>query len=613
LTIRNDKEVYSKSDVSYRLVGNESDIKIFKDCVDLSYKVVGNDIEFTGKVKKWGVYSVDIQPIIKNTVLEKYDWWSSSYQKRVDIYLDHNQIPDALVNFPVLVNCTNATWLALMDNSLSLRFVDTTNTTEYNFEIEEWTLTGMDVWVNVTSVSNVADTHFNMYFSNPIATNGEHIEDTWDSNYLAVWHNSKDGPTPDSTIYNHDMSEINTPEAYQVDGIIADSIDFEHNNDDYLVVASGLTEDLDNLDNITVESWFKLETNIRGGLLSKSLGSSEANTAWDLYYYEAGGSAQKFRFRISDGSDTQTTFSDVVTADGDFHYVVGYWAENTNVYVCIDDGSPVASDTVQQTMNDVESVLGVGTWIGDTSTFGWDGLIDESRISNIVRSDGWLTAIYNNIKNTSTFIQFGAIQTYSGEVSPIYFTVLVGNETACSCCVSLCFNISGTGQYNVTLNSNYTDVDSWLSVYSFDNIGNGTYCFVINNWTRYNYTYYFNYSFDDGLNFSDSSIYYVQTDLLSNCNYIKESDLMNIDINLANGLLGILLVILLLYLSYYFLEKNHYLSASLCAFNVFISLAVGISYIGNSLFSIGWTIGLMMILMAVLNSFLVFYYGTLKN
>ena len=121
------------------------------------------------------------------------------------------------------------------------------------------------------------------------------------------------------------------------------------------------------------------------------------------------------------------------------------------------------------------------------------------------------------------------------------FIVLTGNESSCPCCISLCFYANFTSEnLSVTLHSNYTG--AWLPVNHFTIYENGTYCFVVNNWTRYNYTYYFNYKYEYNDTITNTSVYYINTDVLSNCSYIKNGDNMDINIIFDNTLVFTILL-----------------------------------------------------------------------
>ena len=56
------------------------------------------------------------------------------------------------------------------------------------------------------------------------------------------------------------------------------------------------------------------------------------------------------------------------------------------------------------------ATIGARNWGAPNSEREWDGLIDELRISSIVRSAAWLKASYNNQFNVSGFLTFGEIE-----------------------------------------------------------------------------------------------------------------------------------------------------------------------------------------------------------
>jgi hypothetical protein len=50
--------------------------------------------------------------------------------------------------------------------------------------------------------------------------------------------------------------------------------------------------------------------------------------------------------------------------------------------------------------------MGVGIWSNNPVDY-FDGIIDEVRVSNVVRSDCWIKTGYSNQNNPSTFYTVG--------------------------------------------------------------------------------------------------------------------------------------------------------------------------------------------------------------
>ena len=127
-----------------------------------------------------------------------------------------------------------------------LLFVDSTNTTQYNHEIEYYVDDGnyvnASIWVNITSLSSSVDTVIYMYYGNSICASQEHIEDTWDSNYLVVYHmdDFTSSSIKDST-GTQDGTKRASNGPQQVNGVIGYGQEFNNINHDRIYI-TGLTD-----------------------------------------------------------------------------------------------------------------------------------------------------------------------------------------------------------------------------------------------------------------------------------------------------------------------------------------------------------------------------------
>lgn len=122
------------------------------------------------------------------------------------------QRSEVLTNFPVLITLFNnvgnsgfsfASHRFRTATGYDLRFRNSTDTTDLNYEIEKWSTSSppCHVWVQVPRLSN-ATASIIMRWGNPSATNqlpSTTNGATWSQGYLGVWHMSTN--TPDSTSY----------------------------------------------------------------------------------------------------------------------------------------------------------------------------------------------------------------------------------------------------------------------------------------------------------------------------------------------------------------------------------------------------------------------------
>ena len=106
-----------------------------------------------------------------------------------------------LTNFPVLVRITDPELRHTSfggniknTNGYDIQFTAADKTTLLTFQIEKYVQnTGeLVAWVKVPTVSATINTDFYMFFGNAAIVTDPSATTTWDANYRAVWHFSKD-------------------------------------------------------------------------------------------------------------------------------------------------------------------------------------------------------------------------------------------------------------------------------------------------------------------------------------------------------------------------------------------------------------------------------------
>ena len=120
-------------------------------------------------------------------------WWNCSWKYRKLITINASQVAGHLSNFPVLIRRSADTGLASKaqddgDDICFIKYAD--NSTKYSHELERFDGTTGELWawVNITSLSNTADTKLWMYYGNPSCGSQQNPAGTWDANYKGVWH-----------------------------------------------------------------------------------------------------------------------------------------------------------------------------------------------------------------------------------------------------------------------------------------------------------------------------------------------------------------------------------------------------------------------------------------
>jgi hypothetical protein len=89
---------------------------------------------------------------------------------------------------------------------------------------------------------------------------------------------------------------------------------------------------------------------------------------------------------------------------GSYHYFAAVW--NGSQIVFYYDGASAGNASYSGSLGTTPGALYVGNGdfsVSDYTKYLADGIIDEVRISNVSRSEAWITTTYNNVNSPSTF------------------------------------------------------------------------------------------------------------------------------------------------------------------------------------------------------------------
>ena len=415
-----------------------------------------------------------------NFDFEGSTWWDSTWSYRKLITINSSQVDGDLVNFPVFIYEASDSDLAnhAQDDGDDIAFVLwSDNTTQLNHEIELFdnTTGELAAWVNVTSLSSSVDTMIWMYYNNSASGNQQNVNDTWDSNYVVVIHFKEgvDGTAQDSTIWDNDATPGNggggggADPDQTVSGYIGYGVEFNGVSlGNYMDIADDT--ELEITGDLSITAWLNWDghTNSYDYWCARNYASP---SEWACYFTDAAGS-----MRTARDSTTETSGQD---------FGVGAW----RFIGFVDDGIEwtyyrnTARDTDTRHDGSASTYpIRLGGRADGASLRNWDGTMDEIRISNIGRSQTWLSTSYNTTSSPSTFLSFGyeenVTDTSVDPISPYNITYSPFTITA----------TGASGLDNVTLWHRYApDNSSWddwiedtidsLSPWSWDfNFPNGT-------------------------------------------------------------------------------------------------------------------------------------------
>jgi hypothetical protein len=266
-------------------------------------------------------------------------------------------------------------------------------------EVESYTATTGQIiaWVNVPSINN--GTVIYVYYGDAAVTaSTQDPTGVWDTNYKGVWHET--GGVADSTQYASSGTNVGTT---NVAGTIANARQF-NGTSQYFWVADSPNFNV-GTGTMTISAWIYRHTNANyHGIASHTNGTAATDGWWFTAFSNGGTPANVLNFSMN-GTD---------------HYSTGTITLNTWTYVAaVKSGTAVSfyingalSNTVNngQNINDSAGRLRVGIEGSSHGNQYFDGVIDETRLSTMARSSGWIATEYRNQSAPVTFYALGARQ-----------------------------------------------------------------------------------------------------------------------------------------------------------------------------------------------------------
>lgn len=346
--------------------------------------------------------SLLFQSVLPNEV-QAQTWYNASWLYRKAITIDYTKVgAGPHTNFPVLINITDANLITeALSTGNDILFTSSNGTTKLDHEIESYTsATGALVaWVQIPSLSSSANTVIYMYYGNSAATSQQNVTGTWDATFKGVYH-LNNSSFLDATLNNYDGTNTGTIIAA---GQIAGGRGFVRSDGTDYITISGM---MSSPPNITLSAWAYLNSADGNGSEVISMGDKVAIRM-------NAGSTSGFFF---DGSNWNTTSATTNILGGWHNLAYTFTSGGTSQKLYIDGtlaGTTSYTSTISYTSLGSNTIIGKHGNGGTGYTF--DGAIDEVRVSNAVRSAGWILTEYNNQNSPETFYSVGAqTKTFTG-------------------------------------------------------------------------------------------------------------------------------------------------------------------------------------------------------
>lgn len=257
-------------------------------------------------------------------------------------------------------------------------------------------------WVKVSSIDTASVIY--MCYGDATETSDEsNPTGVWNSAYLRVWHMG-DGSTPaatDSTSNAGDGTLVNTPTATA--GKVHGAVSFANASDEYATVSNTI-----NPTAITIEAWINATSfpNAYNGIFTR--GNNTSGNGAKLFVKSTGALAGYFNATTSRSVDPASTTLSTST----WYHVAATYDSSVGLVIYVNgasDGTQTADGSLVTTA--IEARIADDSDPVPTRTF--NGAIDEMRISNVVRSAGWLLTSYRTANDPASFYAVGSEEAVS--------------------------------------------------------------------------------------------------------------------------------------------------------------------------------------------------------
>jgi len=273
--------------------------------------------------------------------------------------------------------------------------MDADRTRELPYEIEMWNRDGEShVWVKVPELAGTNTSIWALWgldsMTNPPAytTNGA----TWNTNYLGVWHLGAPaaGVFQDATAYTNHGADVNTAVG---GGVVGDAVNLAGTCN---INLTGLT---------SLKQFYTFEFLVRSWEYSTGdyLFDSQSGRLIFAFNRPAAGQVGYYEnntWRDSAGSGLN---------DDQWHHVVYALNAQSNTCVVYVDGVQAGSLAYAFPRN-IGGAVRIGSVYDGTGQH-YDGLMDEFRLSTMVRSADWIAATFGSQMRNAAFTRYDAVTT----------------------------------------------------------------------------------------------------------------------------------------------------------------------------------------------------------
>jgi hypothetical protein len=329
-------------------------------------------------------------------------------------------VASTLANFPVVLSVTDPNLISVSNGGFvgrpdgtDILFTASDGSTQLNHEIETYNpATGkLIAWVQIPFLEPNLNTVIYMYYGNPLAPTQANPPGTWDINYQGVWHLANG-----TTLNTADTVSGITGSPYGVapgPGEIGGGLNVGAGLN-FLRYSGQTLSSVDGTDK-TISLWVNPSSLSLAGLVDKTFDSGGASYGgWGLWLQSNG----RASWWVRDSGSLNDNGSAVVPTNT-WTYLTATWSASTKTASFYVNG--VLNSALQNTSIAPQSSGGEPMILGaarNGTEYSLPGSMDEVRVSNAVRSAGWIQTEFSNQVAPSTFLSVGP-QLYLNPPAPL--------------------------------------------------------------------------------------------------------------------------------------------------------------------------------------------------
>ena len=359
--------------------------------------------------------------------------WLDTWQKRLQLTIDHTKVDDTQTDFPALIYLSAASGIGDIDascvfdelgsdaNRLKIAVTADDGFTQLYVEIEQWDDAGEKAWLHVkmSNISSSVDTVLFLYYDSSQDDNTDYVGDTnsssaelvWESVNKIVYHFDQNptGLMLDSTNNDNDGTPGGSMTSGDlIDGQVAKCLDMDGDDD-----CINLADDIETAGMLTVMALGK----ITGYTNRPGIGGNDT-------YYADGRiviyTDQMIKFSTTTGDEHLIYLTETLPVDTFFLISVTRDSSN-NLKVYLN-----ATDITSESPTSDGSILWhrIGDNPDDSGLKSWYGPLDEFRLLNTCKSAAWVKATYNSLFDS--LVTFGSEEVRTLISVPFFIMGLIG-------------------------------------------------------------------------------------------------------------------------------------------------------------------------------------------